>query len=227
IEGHGRGGSWAFNSDLFAHARTLVRAADELKKPNEQRLPEFSDAALPALQARLFSEAPIYDELEEVNLTFSLTKLRERLGTDHPFFKKVLGKTSPETLAHQLVSDSQLGDPAVRRKLFEGGSKAIAASKDPMIEMARRIDGDGRAIRARYEAEVESVERRAGEQIARARFEAWGTEVYPDATFTLRLSYGAVEGWEEDGRKIHPITQIRGLFERATGEDPYELAPSW
>jgi len=227
VEGPARGGSWGFRSQLFNHARTLVRAAAELQKPNEQRLPEYSDAALPALQARLFSEAPIYPELEERELAFSLTKLRERLGTDHPFVKKVLGKDAPETLARKLVQGSQLGDPAVRRKLFEGGSKAIAASNDPMIEMARRIDSDGRAIRSRYEADVESVERRAGEQIARARFEAWGKEVYPDATFTLRLSYGAVEGYEENGRRIHPITTIRGLYERATGEDPYELAPSW
>src|SRR5690606_31499600 len=183
-------------------------------------------ANLPALQAALFSQAPSYPALEETQLVFSLTKLREILGTDPHTVQVVLGRDSPATLAAKLVR-SKLYDPAERRRLFEGGAKAIAASKDPMIELARRVDPAARAIRARYESEVESVERRGGQQIAQARFEAFGTDVYPDATFTLRLSYGAVEGWEEDGERVHPITVFAGLYDRATGEDPYEIPKSW
>lgn len=227
VEGAGRGAPWGFQSQMYGFARTLVRAADELKKPNEKRLPEFNDANLPALQASLFTKAPVYDELEELKLTYSLTKLRENLGTDHPVVKAVLGKKSPATLAKELVAGSKLDDPAVREKLFKGGKKAIDASDDPMIQLARRVDPYARAIRTQFEEQVESVETRAGEQIAQARFEAYGTSTYPDATFTLRLSYGAVEGWEENGRKIFPLTEMGGVFERATGEDPYELPPSW
>lgn len=226
-EGSGRGFPWGFQSQLFLYARTLVRAADEMQKPNEQRLREYNEANLPAVQAGLFSEAPVYGELEELKLAYSLTKLRENLGTDHPYVQAVLGKKSPETLARELVRGTKLGDPKVRRKLYQGGSKAVAASNDPMIELARRIDPQTRAIRSRFEEQVEAAEIRAGEQIARARFEAFGTSTYPDATFTLRLSYGAVEGYDENGRHIDPITQFGGLFERATGEDPYALPKRW
>jgi len=227
-EGSGRGYAWGFQSQLFAYARTLVRAADELPKPNEQRLREFNAANLPAIEAGLLSSAPVYDDLEELKLTYSLTKLRENLGTDHPFVKAVLGKKSPATLAKELVRGTKLQDPKLRRQLFSGGKKAVAASTDPMIVFARSIDAPSRAIRARFEDEVAAAEQRAGEQIARARFEAYGTSTYPDATFTLRLSYGQVKGYqEEDGRHIDPITHLGGLFERATGEDPYALPERW
>lgn len=213
--------------DLFALARGLVRAAEERSKPDEKRLREFTDANLPALEAQLFSEAPIYPELEYVKLSFSLRKLREELGTDHPFVRKVLGKHAPEDLARQLVEGTKLADVSFRRSLYAGGAEAIAASTDPMIVLARTVDPDARAVRARYEQEVDAVQQRAGQQIARARFAALGTSTYPDATFTLRLSYGAVEGYEEKGERIAPITRVAGLYERATGSDPYALPPSW
>lgn len=223
----GLGQTWGFQSRLFGIAKTLNRAADERQKPNEQRLREFNDANLPALQAQLFSEAPIYDELEQVMLTYSLTKLRETLGPDHEFVKLVLGKSSPETLAKQLVKNTRLKNQKDRKALWEGGSQAVAASKDPMIEMARRIDSYARDVRARYESEVDATVASAGERIAKARFAAYGTSTYPDATFTLRLSYGSVEGYEENGHRVNPVTVIEGLYERATGEDPYKLPKSW
>ncbi|HEY0840844.1 MAG TPA: S46 family peptidase, partial [Vulgatibacter sp.] len=226
VEGGGRS-PWGFQSDLFSIARTLVRAADERAKPNEQRLREYGDANLPNLEQRLFSDAPIHPELERALLTFSLTKLREALGTDHPLVKKVLGKESPESLARTVVDGSKLRDPKVRKALYDGGAQAVAASKDPMIVLFRTIDPDARAIRSRFENTVDAVSRKNGELIARAKFEAYGTSVYPDATFTLRLSYGAVDGWEQDGKTIAPITAIDGAFERATGKDPYALPPSW
>ncbi len=225
LEGGGR--PWGFQSTLFSHARMLVRAADERPKPNEQRLRELGDANLPAVEARLFSAAPIYPEFEEAMLGFSLTKLREALGTDHPFVVKTLGKDSPEALAKRLIQGTKLQDPKVRKALYEGGAQAIANSKDPMILLARRLDDDARAIRASYESSVDAVSRKNGELIAKAKFDAYGTSVYPDATFTLRLSYGLVEGWEKDGKAIDPITRMGGTFERATGADPYALPPSW
>jgi hypothetical protein len=215
-------------SDLFQYARALVRAARELRKPNEQRLEEYAEARLPELQQALFSTAPVYPQLETVLMTFYLGKLQEQLGADHPVVKELLGRKSPETLARQLVSGSRLADPKLRKRLFEGGAQAIEASKDPMILFVRALDDDARAIRERYENQVESVIRRNSELIARARFEAYGTNVYPDATFTLRLSYGQVKGYtEEDGTQVPPMTYLGGLYERATGEPPFKLPPRW
>ena len=228
LEGGGRGGrAWGFSSDLFAWARKLVRAAEELPKPNEQRLREYSDGALPALKQDVLSTAPIHPELEVATLTFSLTKLRETLGPDDPFVKKVLGKESPAEVTKRVVTGSKLADPKVRKALFEDGQKAVAASKDPMIALARLVDADARALRKRYEEEVEAVQRKSGELIAKARFELFGTSLYPDATFTLRLSFGAVRGWEHQGEKVEPFTRIGGAFERHTGKDPFALPPSW
>jgi hypothetical protein len=217
----------AFPNDLFNIARTLVRAADELPKPNEQRLPEYSDAALPGLKQELFSPAPIHPDLEQLRLRFGLTKLREVLGADDPIVFKVLGKKSPEKLAAELVRGTTLANVATRKQLFEGGKAAIEASRDPMIAFARLVDGDARSVRKRYEDEIESALDKAHEAIAAVRFETYGTSLYPDATFTLRLSYGTVRGWQERGKQIAPFTNIRGAFERDTGEEPFALPKSW
>jgi hypothetical protein len=218
----------AFNSDLFGLARLLVRAADEMEKPNEQRLREYADARLPQLKQRLGSEAPIYDDLEITTLGWSLTVLRRVLGADDAVVKKVLGERSPDELAQMLVKGSKLKDAAVRKALFAGGRKAIAASQDPFIVLARAVDGDARAVRTLYEEEVEAPVKRAHEAIAKADFAVHGTSTYPDATFTLRLSYGRVAGWtEDDGRVVPALTTIAGAFERATGRDPFKLPKSW
>jgi hypothetical protein len=214
-------------SDLFSYARVLARSAEELPKPNERRLEEFTEARLPELEQQLFSPAPVYPQLEQALLTLYLTRLREQLGPDDPVVKKVLGKQSPEALARKLVSGSKLASPQVRRQLFQGGPEALRAAKDPMLELVRSFDAEARAIRERYEQEVESVLDRNGELIARARFEAYGTSTYPDATFTLRLSFGQVKGFQEEGRQVEPFTFISGLYERATGEPPFRLPPSW
>ena len=216
-----------FRGDLFRHARTLVRAAEERERPNEKRLREFRDSALPALTEALFSTAPIHDELEILKLAYSLGKLREGLGPDDPLVRKVLGPESPEELAARLVRGTGLRDVGLRRRLWEGGKAAIDASGDPMILLARQVDADARAIRKKHEEEIESVERRSSEIIARARFEVFGTATYPDATFTLRLSYGSVKGYETGGRKVSPVTVLGGAFERATGREPFALPPSW
>src|SRR5690606_23725664 len=193
VEGNRRG-ALGFRSQLFRYARLLVRGAEERTKPTEQRLREFGDANLPAIEQALASTAPVHADLEIAQLSFSLTKLREQLGPDHPIVREVLDKDSPESLAKKLVEGSRLGDPKVRMELWQGGKKAVDASDDAMIAFARRIDPLARKVRAEYEARIESVVRASASAIARARFEAYGTSTYPDATFTLRLSYGQVKG---------------------------------
>ena len=217
-----------FNSGLMGHAIRLVRASAERAKPNGERLPEYTDQALVQVQQEISAATPLYKDLEELDLTYLFTFVRRDLGTDDPFVRKVLGKESPEQLAHRLVSESHLDDPKVREALYNGGQNAIAASTDPMIRFAASIDPDLRAVRKEYEARVDAPTRAAAERIAKARFAVYGTSVDPDATFTLRLSYGTVKGFiDAQGKSIEPYTTIGGLFGRATGAAPYALPESW
>ncbi len=208
-------------------ARILVRGSEEMAKPNGQRLPEFSEARRPEIEQALFSSAPIYPAFEKVKLTYALTRLRERLGPDHPFVKQLLGKESPEQFADRAIKSTTLADVAARRTLWVGGKDAIAKSDDPFIKMVVAIDPAARAIRKRYENEVESVEAKNAELIAQTRFAQLGTSVYPDATFTLRLSYGEVKGWMNQGKMVPPYTVMSGAFDRNTGADPFALPASW
>ena len=217
----------AFLSIHFDHARLLVRGAAERTRPDGERLREFASAAMPAVEQRLFAEVPIYPELEELTLAWSLTQFREILSVDDPRVQRVLGTESPEDMARRLVSGTTLGDVATRKALWEGGTAAINASTDPFIRLALAVDADSRELRQRFEAEVESVDDRQGGLLAQARFARDGTRVYPDATFSLRLSYGVVKGWEERGVQITPYTDFGGLFRRATGAPPFSLPPSW
>ncbi|MGH8442886.1 MAG: S46 family peptidase [Nevskiaceae bacterium] len=216
-----------FWSKHFQIARWLVRGADERTKPNAERLREYTESALPSLTQGLFSTAPITPEYEKVKLTWSLTKLRELLGTDDPLIKAVLGTDAPAAVAARLVDGTRLGDVATRKKLWEGGQAAVAQSKDPFIEFARSVDAEARALRKRYEDEVEAVEDANAEHLARVRFAMTGSGAYPDATFTLRLSHGEVKGWDEKGAPVAPFTDIAGAFRRHTGADPFALPKSW
>lgn len=220
-------GAQGFRTDLFGIARHLVRAAVERTRPAGERLREYTESRLPGLEQALFSPAPIYPEFEILRLTFGLTRLREELGPDDPTVKAILGRESPEQLATRTVKGSKLMDLKVRRKLYEGGAEAIAASQDPFIALARRIDDESRSLRKRMEDEVEAVIERQHAWIADARFRFLGTSVYPDATFTPRLSFGAVTGWKEGERTIAPYTTIGGAFERHTGAEPFALPKSW
>ncbi len=220
-------GGAGFNSDLFGYARQLVRAAEERAKPSAERLREYTDAQLEHMKQALAAETPVYPELEQVRLSFSLERMREYLGPDHPVVKQALGTASPDERAKALVAGSTLADPKARTALFEGGKKAIDASNDPMIAVARAIDAEARALRKIYENEVQTPEQRAQQAIADARFKVYGTSLYPDATFTLRLSYGAVEGWSEAGARVDPFTRLARLYERATGARPFALPQRW
>jgi len=216
-----------FNSKLFGYARTLVRGAAERAKPNGERLREYREAALPRVAQRLTAPVPVYPQLEKLTLSFSLERMREWLGPDAPIVRRLLAQDSPDSLAARVVDGSQLADPALRKRLWDGGQAAVEASHDPMIELARAIDGEARAVRKRYEDEVEAPVDAAAERIARARFKVYGTSEPPDATFTLRLNVGTVQGWKDGSVEIEPFTHLARLFERATGEDPFRIPASW
>jgi hypothetical protein len=216
-----------FGSKLFSRAKDLVRAAQEIPKPNAKRFREFADSRLPQLKQELFSEAPIYDDMEIAMLAFHLKKMREVLLADHPLVKKILGKKSPEALAEELVEGTKLKDIAVRKALFEGGQKAIEASKDPMIQLALMIEPEARAVRTQYEDEIETKIKQNDEKVAKALFAVYGSDTYPDATFTLRISVGQMKGWEEAGKQVVPYTTLGGAFDRHTGSDPFALPDSW
>ncbi|HEX6849836.1 MAG TPA: S46 family peptidase [Candidatus Polarisedimenticolaceae bacterium] len=216
-----------FRGDLFSWARSLVRAAAELPKPDAERLPEFASARLPRLRQGLLAPKPVSAELEVARLSYSLEAMRRALGPDDPFVRRVLGARSPREAAETFVSGSRLGDPAVRKALLDGGQAAIDASEDAMIRLAALVDPEARALRRRIEDEIESVLERNRERVGKARFEVYGTSVYPDATFSPRLSFGAVRGWIEKGEPVPPFTTLRGLFARATGREPYALPERW
>jgi Peptidase S46 len=211
------------NSELYNYAKTLVRAAAEREKPNGERMPGFTDAALPLLAKQLTDEQPVYPWLEELTMAFWLSKTRELLKTDTPTVQRLLGKESPEELAARVVGGSKLADPTVRKALLDGGMKAIKASKDPMIQLALKADPDARAVRRQWEAEVTGPAAVASAKLADARFAVYGDTLYPDATFTQRISYGSVKGWDERGTKVPITTKFAGLYDRATGNDPYDL----
>jgi len=220
--------NYSFSSGLLGYAVTLVRASTERAKPNTERLPEYTDQSLVNVQQELSAPVPIYKDLEELNLTLMFTEIRRDLGADDPFVRKMLGVVSPEQLAHRLVNGTHLEDPKVREGLYNGGQAAVAASTDPMIRFAASIDGDRLALRKEYEARVDAPTRAAAGRIAKARFAVYGTSVDPDATFTARLSYGTVKGFEDaEGKFVTPYTTIEGLFHRATGAPPYVLPESW
>lgn len=220
----------AFFSDLFAHARHLVRLADELPKKNPDRLREYRDSNLDSLKLTLFSPAPLYPGLERHKLRASLTFLAEILGGEHPVVVTALAGKNPENRAEELIAGTKLFDVAERKKLFEGGKPAIGASRDAMILLAKAVDGEARRLRKRYEDEVEEPERQAYAAIADLRFRALGKTVAPDATFTLRVAFGVVKGYEVDGKELPFHTTFGGAFERSAavgGKEPFDLPPRW
>ncbi len=219
-----------FASRLPQMARILVRAADEKPKPNAQRMREFRDSALPSLEQQLFSTEPVYKKLDVVLLTDSLSEMQDALGKDNPDVQKVLQSKTPAEAAKDMIDNTKLDDVAVRKQLYEGGKAAVDASTDPLIVAMRAIDPDARAARKEFEDKVDSVVRRDGTTIAKARFAQSGFTQPPDATFTLRLSYGAVKGYQENGKAIPFATDMGGAYKHAEehgSQPPYNLPDSW
>ena len=217
-------------TQYFTLARTLVRWADESAKPNGQRLPEYSDARKAAIERQIGSEAPIYPGVEQAKLEAGFTVMQRMLGADNALVKQVLAGKTPKARAAELVAGTKMGDAAARKALLAGGKAAVAASKDPFIELARLVDPRARELRTKYDNEVLGVERDAYAKIAQSVFATQGDAAYPDGTFTLRLSYGQVKGYVENGKQVSPFTELRGLFVRGDEhkqKPPYKIADSW
>lgn len=212
-------------SQLFAWARTLVRAAQERSLPGDQRLPEYGEARLNAVRNALLAPTPTYPALERLRLEWWLSKTREVLTVDDPRIRALLENESPEQRAMRLVAGSRLADPAVRQRLWEGGLAAVQASDDPMIRYLLAIQEPTRAARAEWEERVQGPTDRAAERLAAARFATYGDQVYPDATGTLRVTYGRVEGWTHAGSTVPFSTTFAGLWARATGAAPFQVPP--
>jgi hypothetical protein len=218
-----------FYTTYFTIARNLVRLAMEKPKPNADRLREYREAGLPSVERGILSPAPIYDEFETLKLSDSLAQLQEELG-DWQETKWILGGRPPQDVARELIVGTKLKDVSVRKKLMDGGLEAIYQCQDPMIKLALLVDPVSRGLRARYEKEVDAVETRNGARIAQAMFKLEGTSIPPDATGSLRLSFGVVKSYVESGKKIPYETTFAGLYERsrkAGNKDPYELPESF
>jgi hypothetical protein len=223
-------GAAGFNCEIFGIARTLVRAAEEKPKKNQERLREFRDSALESMELQLFSEEPIYDEYEIVKLADGLSFMASILGYKHPIVVTSLAGKSPQQRAAELVLGSKLKDVNERKRLYKEGAKAITASKDPILLLALAVDAESRKIRKRMELEVEEPKRQAYAEIAKVKFALEGTSTYPDATFTLRLAFGTVKGYEENGKKVPAETYYSGLYERSTehmNKSPFDLPQRW
>ncbi|MEY2429835.1 MAG: hypothetical protein QOJ40_2720 [Verrucomicrobiota bacterium] len=219
----------AFNCESFGIARTLLRAGDERPKPNGDRLHEFSDAGRESLEFGLFSGKPIYADLEFLTFADSLTLLASQLGVNDPLVQRLLAGKAPRDRALELLQGTKVRDVAFRRRLYEGGAHAVSAAKDPMIEFARLTDADARALRKVSENQGEAKQQ-AHAAISRARNTLFGTAGYPDATFTLRLAFGTVKGYEENGQPVPALTTLAGLYGRATemkNRPPFDLPPRW
>jgi hypothetical protein len=217
-------------SSLYGDALTIVRLTAEVQKPNGERLREYRESNLESLKQGLFSEAPIYPDMEIVLLGDALSRWAEIMGADNPLVKQALGTRSPQALASELVRGTKIADATFRKKLVEGGRAAVEASDDPMIRFARIIDPRGREVRAAYENQVDEPLRQAYARIANATFAASGGETYPDATFTLRLSFGTVKGYEENGKQIPSSTNYAGAYEHASEHKnlpPFDLPKRW
>ncbi len=210
--------------DLYDYAVELVRSAEERSKPNNQRLPDYTESRLPLLEKEVLDAKPIYPWLEQLRLEWGLSKAREYLGADDPDTKLMLGRESPEGLAARLVKGTRLADPAYRKVLWNGGKAAIEASNDPMIVYARKLDARQRQLQQAFDDRYDAPLTAAQAKLSEARFKAYGNSVYPDATFTLRISYGKVQSWIERGQQVPTRTNMAGAFDRATGSQPFKLA---
>jgi hypothetical protein len=222
-------GPRALYGNLFKYARLLTRAIDERAKPNNERIAAFRDSAKESLELELFSTEPVYDDYEILRLTDSLTDFAERFGAENPLVAQVLAGKSPHARASELVKGTRLKDLSFRKDVYQKDAAALQTAHDPMLDLARMIDAPAREARKAHDAQ-EEIKRQAYAEIAKALFAVEGMSNYPDATFTLRLSYGRVAGYEEDGKQIPPFTDFAGLYQRSAEHDnqrPFDLPERW
>ena len=223
-------GADAYPSPLFRIARHLVRLSGELKEPSEKRLREYRDSNLESLRQNLFSEEPIYADLEKAKLTASLSFMAERLGCDHPDVMLVLQGKTPAARAKELVDGSQLFKVEERKRLAKLSLEELKKCPDAMVQLALSVDDRSRELRKNYESQVTAPLRHAYQKISRERFKVNGTADAPDATFTLRLSYGVVKGYDDDGQAVPFRTVFSDLYDKAAAmgnRAPYNLPDTW
>ena len=214
-------------SDLFAQARRLLRYTAEKGKPNADRLREYVDPALPAVEQTLFSEAPVTASQETAVLANYFGSLGREFGAADPIVRILLDGGSAEAAAAAYVSSSKLADAAERKRLAADAA-ATAQSSDGMLRLVRTIEPEARALRKRLDDRVEATITEAAAKVAQVRFAKYGTAAYPDATFTLRISYGPAKGYRNAaGTEVRWTTDFAGLYRRATGVDPFALPPRW
>ena len=213
-------------SRLFRMAKILYRSGAELEKPNEKRFHEYTDSKIVRLKSEVFNETELNTDLEEMLIKFYFIKLREVLTPDHELVKKLFKNQSPEKLAHELVEKTKIKNLKARKELF-GHRDLIEKAKDPLLDLVAIMDIESRKVREIYETEVDPVLIANYEKIANLRNKLYGTSVYPDATSTLRIAYGSIKGFKEGDHYVSPITRMGGVFERATGYEPFELPMSW
>ena len=215
------------DSELFSIARSVVRYSEERRKPNDERLREYQDAGLSSLEEKMYSSAPLDGSLEELMLGEEFRFLQEELGSDDPVVKAILGGQKPEQAAHRYVSTSKIQDVDERKRLAHS-LDAVRGSKDGMIQLALLFDGPARKYRKEFEDKLEAVIASSESKIAQARFSVYGSNEYPDATFTPRLSYGPVKGYTRvTGQRVPWTTTFAGLYKHATGKEPFELPSRW
>ena len=221
--------AYGFNSILFNYARELLRSAEEQVKPDGERLEEYRESARSSFEFGFFAQQPVYTDLETLKLADSLTFLAETLGADNPLVQRILDGQSPRARASAAVLGSKLASSATRRELYQGGEAVLIKAADPMIELARLVDPAARAVRKIVQTEEEGI-RQAHAQIAEARYAIEGPNHYPDATSTLRLAFGVVKGYEQEGQHIPFETTFTGLYQRAADhkdEAPFDLPQRW
>ena len=219
----------AFNCASFGIARNLLRAGDERPKPNGERLQEYADANQASLELGLFSDTPIYPDFEILKLADSLSFLASQIGVNDPLMQKILAGKSPRERAAELINGTHVRDVAVRKRLYDGGAAAVTAANDPLIEVARVVDPEARA-QLKVTEDQDEIKKQAYAAIARAKIAVLGTANCPDATFTLRLAFGTIKGYEEDGHPVPAKTTFAGLYERAKAmknRPPFNLPPLW
>jgi hypothetical protein len=224
------GGTLRLGGTMVGVATSLVRLADESAKSDGDRLREYRDSNRPSFELALYSPAPVYVDLEIENLAAGLQQMVELLGGNDSTVIAALAGKAPRARAEELIRGSGLADAAVRKRVAAGGKDAITASTDPLILLVRSLDDESRALRKRYEEEIDAREKSAYAKIAAAKFAKYGEDLYPDATFTLRLSYGAVKGFRQDGKQVAPFTNLAGLYARGKERGnvyPFEVPKRW
>lgn len=216
-----------FNGRLFNMALTIVLGAHERTLPDAKRIGEYRSANLPLVEEQLFSPAPVYREYDKLRLVSALTTMRNLMGSDAPICAALFAKKSPRRVAVQAVDGTRLAEMAARKALWRGGERAVNASHDPMIVLARKMMPFYLELYERHEDEVKAPMEANTARIARLRFALYGTSIAPDATFTERVSYGVVKGWLRHGKPVPPFTTVAGLYAHARSYDPLKLSTAW